>query len=207
MSGVQLQTERELKLALTREQWFQLRDDLGTPDRVIRQTNTYFDTRTRELRKTAALMVRIRQEGDAFELTAKDRIEGESSGTLETRERTQQIPEDLALDVLRGKISLLSLDLDLCRALATEVGGQLIPIGAVRNTREVYRLLGEYIAEVDRTDFMSARVDYEVEIELRLPEHSFQGARAMLAMSASLDCAALPPSRSKYGRFLELSAE
>jgi uncharacterized protein YjbK len=206
MSEIQLQTERELKLQLTQAQWLTLRDDLGTPERIIEQTNTYFDTAARELKHTAALMVRIRQADQSFELTAKDRIEGESTGLLETRERTQSLDAETAQRLLQGELSLTALDLPLCIALAAEVGGDLLPIGAVQNTREVYRLLDGYIAEVDRTDFLGRRVDYEVEIELRTPAHSYDGARAMLAMNTSLDCSSLVPSRSKYGRFLELSS-
>jgi len=206
MSEVHMQTERELKLQLTHAQWVTLREDLGTSDSIIRQTNTYFDTPDRELRTTASMMVRIREAAGEYELTAKDRIAGETTGLLETRERTQPLDAAVAQRILQGETSLTALDLPLCRALATEVGGDLPPIGAVQNTREVYRLLDGYIAEVDRTDFLGQRVDYEVEIELRKSEHSYDGARAMLAINTSLDCSSLAPSRSKYGRFLELDA-
>src|SRR5690606_8409804 len=87
--------ERELKLLLPDEAaWEALRATLGPPRRVIRQVNTYFDTRDRRLTRTRRLMVRVREESEAdgrehVEVTAKDRtVVDPATASLRTRERT-----------------------------------------------------------------------------------------------------------------------
>lgn len=196
--------EREIKLLLPDEAaWRRLRAALGQPVAVHRQVNTYFDTPDGRLRRSRALMVRIRDEDGRFEVTAKDRG-ARQEGVRSARERSEPLDAGDVADVLGGRRPLTSLDVPLCRTLAAEAGGPLGPIGATVNIREVYPLQGGYVAEVDRTEFPGGRVDHEVEIELREPHHTADGARA--AIAGALLEAGVPdpsPARGKYARFLE----
>lgn len=202
MSKVHAHLERELKLHLNYAQWALIRSELGTPVSTLQQTNTYFDTADGALRRMRAIMVRIRQEGTAYELTIKDRIQGESSGALETRERNEPLEPLQAQSVIAGDIALAALPTELSGWLRHALDAPLHPLGVVRNCREVFELSQGYFAELDRTEFPGGHVDYEVEIELRGVSHTFDGARASLQARTSVNCSELPPSRSKYGRFL-----
>lgn len=202
MTGIVDQVERELKLRLTEHEWTLLRQELGTPLCTHQQTNTYFDTSQHDLRHRLAIMVRIRSEDSAYELTVKDRIHGEQSGQLETRERTEPLRSELATAILERSTVLTEADVELAKHLRKQIGAELKPVGQVKNTREAFVLGQGYIAELDRTEFPGGRVDYEVEIELRNDSHTYVGARNALQLHTSIQCSALPPSRSKYARFL-----
>lgn len=202
MTGIVDQVERELKLRLTEYEWSLLRQELGTPLCIHQQTNTYFDTRQHDLRHRLSIMVRIRSEDSTYELTVKDRILGEQSGQLETRERTEPLRSELATAILERTTALTEADVELTKQLRQQVGADLEPVGQVKNTREVFALGQGYIAELDRTELPGGRVDYEVEIELRNDSHTYLGARNALQLHTSIKCSALPPSRSKYARFL-----
>lgn len=182
--GVADGIEREVKLRLADEAaWLALREALGRPQRVSQQTNTYFDTGDRKLRRDRSMMVRVREEAGASRLQIKDRI-SRAGGLLVSRERDEPLTPAA------------------WRALEDEVGAPLEPLGSVANTREVYDLGEGYLAEVDRTELPGGRVDYEVEIELRRDEHTADGARAALE-AACPSGAPRPISTPKYQRFLE----
>lgn len=200
--------ERELKLRLPDEgAWAAVREVLGPPREVLRQINTYFDTRDRRLLRDRALSVRVRDENGRLELTAKDR-KRRTEGLQSARERTEPLsPEDWRR-VHRGEARLTDLPYPLCQALAVEVGASLHPVGSMANTREVYPLSGGYLLELDRTELPGGAIDYEIEIELREPGHTAEGARAAvepLLTAAGLED--LEPSRAKYARFLEALQE
>ena len=198
--------EKELKIAITDESiWFNLREVLGGESSAVReQINTYFDTSDRALLGTGGMMIRVRQENEAIEVTAKDRIAIDAkAASLQTRERTAPLSALQWQRVHRGECDLTALDVDLCRTLRDEVGGLLFPIGSIVNTRHVYELEHGYIAELDRTEFPGGRVDFEVEVELRLPHHSFEGARQALALPLEIaGVEIVEPSSPKYQRFL-----
>ena len=198
--------EKELKISIDDEAiWCNLREVLGgAQSRVLNQINTYFDTADRTLLAAGDMMVRVRQENEAIEVTVKDRIVIDSStASLQTRERTASLSAAQWRQVHRGECDLTALDVDLCRILRDEAGGSLFPIGSIVNTRFTYELEDGYIAELDRTEFPGGRIDFEVEVELRLPHHSFEGAKRALA--APLEIAGVEmivPSSPKYQRFL-----
>lgn len=199
--------ESEVKLALASEhEWARLREALGPPQRRIAQTNTYFDTRDQRLRRGRRLMVRVRQTSDRLEVTAKDRVASEpGASTLRSRERNAALTEKQWRAVHRGRCALTELPIPLCAELHAEAGDHLYPLGSIVNTREEYPLAGGYLAEVDRTELPGGRVDYEVELEFRQPEHTAQGAlNALRDAAPGIDSLVFTGEPTpKYARFLE----
>lgn len=195
--------EREVKLHLDDEAaWAAIRHTLGSPEAVLHQTNTYFDTRDRRLLRTGRLMVRVREENGRIRIQAKDRVR-DSVGLLESRERAADLTPEQWRRVHRTEVALSALPLELAAALGHEAGGALYPIGSVVNRREVYRLADGYLAEVDRTEFPGGRIDFEVELELRQVHHTAAAAVAALdAAAPGHGVDSLPNPRSKYARFL-----
>lgn len=201
--------ETELKLMLASEASFwELHRALSAwvvPSRV-EQTNVYFDTPDRELRRRR-WMVRVRREdredGAHFEVTAKDRVLTEEDA-LVSRERTDAITAEQARALLGMELSLTDLPTELSQSLADALGAPLYPVGAITNRRDSFTLPDGYVIELDRTTFPDGGVDHEIEIELRSDDQTLAGARAALAKAApALDVDDLPPSPSKFQRFLE----
>ena len=195
--------ERELKIRLADENaWADFCASLGVPDRVIRQVNTYFDTRDRRLCVAAERMVRVRETSDSLVITVKDRANVADSLLLSSRERTTPVSKAQWRSVHRGHCALTELPIPLCQDLYREVGQHLFPLGSMVNNRRVYTLSEGYIVEVDRTELPAGRVDFEVEIELRQDDHTTDAALRCL-YAAVPTFAGQPDPTTKYARFLE----
>ncbi len=192
--------ERELKLRLASEaSWARLREALGEPQRRIHQTNTYFDTADRRLEKTRMMMVRVREAGQRIWVQSKDRVTT-TDDLLISRERQAELTTAQWRRVHRRETALTQLNIALCRDFYEEVGDHLYPLGSMVNTRDVYPLADGYIAEVDRTELPGGGIDFEVEVELREPHHTAEGARAALP---DMELDPHQESSPKYQRFLE----
>lgn len=199
--------EHELKLDLGGDVgWATARQALlagaGHRGRVV-QTNTYFDTPDGRIRRDRSAMIRIREAGGDFELTAKDRVTTGAAGQR-SRERNEALPEALARALLAGRVELADSDSALGRALVAE-WGPLHPWASMVNSRDSFDLADGYVAELDLTELPGGRIDAEIELELRLPHHTPAGAlNALRAAWPDLpECAAATP---KFQRFLEAVA-
>jgi len=205
--GTKTVVEKELKISIPDESiWFNFCEVLGgKPSGILRQINTYFDTKDHALIAHGQVMVRVREENESLEVTIKDRLVAQDDSKVQqTRERTEKITREQWERVHRGECDLTALDVDLCRALASEVGEKLYPIGSIINTRYLYPLSDGYVAELDQTEFPGGRIDYEIEVELTQPNHTLDGAMNQLGPSLEIagieyDSMASP----KYQRFLE----
>lgn len=199
--------EHELKLDLGGEEgWTSARDALVAgarhQGRVV-QTNTYFDTPDGRIRRDRSAMIRIREASGGFELTAKDRVTSGATGQR-SRERTEALSEPLARALLAGRVELAQSESTLGLALVAE-WGPLHPWASMMNTRDSFELSNGYVAELDLTELPGGRLDAEIELELRRPDHSPSGAMKALreAWPDLPECASATP---KFQRFLEAVA-
>ncbi len=199
--------EHELKLDLGGEEgWATARQALFAgarhQGRAV-QTNTYFDTPDGRIRRDRRAMIRIREASGDFELTAKDRVTSGATGQR-SRERTEALTEPLARALLAGRVELAQSESTLGRALVDE-WGPLHPWASMVNTRDSFELSDGYVAELDLTELPGGRLDAEIELELRRPDHSPAGALTALrqAWPDLPECTAATP---KFQRFLEAVA-
>lgn len=199
--------EHELKLDLGGEAgWAVAREALLAGARHlgrVSQTNTYFDTSDGRIRRGRGAMIRIREAGGDFELTAKDRVSTGAFGQR-SRERNEALSSSFARAILAGRVELARGDSALGLALVAE-WGSLHPWASMANTRDSFDLKDGYVAELDLTELPGGRLDAEIELELRRPDHTPEGAlKALrLAWPDLPDCDAATP---KFRRFLEAVA-
>jgi chromosome partitioning protein len=150
----------------------------------LQQVNHFFDTPGLSLHG-ASCILRLREEGDNFLVTAKSPSTRSADGTLSVR-REEEVSIDAARarQILAGRLSPLDAlrsrhggDSPLTRSLDALIDdAELREVGSFRNLR---RRLGplplpltdggsmDVVFEFDRTEFPGGRVDHEVEVELK----------------------------------------
>lgn len=226
-------TEIELKLCLANEADFQrvrqaldnLAHRRGTAVDALDQTNYYLDTPRLQLRAQKA-MLRVRTIGhgpqaDRAVVTLKIRPTL-VDGLLSTAEHERDLPAELAEPWLRSPPARV-------QAAQLAVGTWLAPgalldeplaadswlhvVGAMANTRRVYRLegyqlngpAGPLMLELDHARFGLGGADgHRFEIELEHPDAA--GWRTVIdGWLAGLDVTAYPATETKYAQMLRLN--
>jgi hypothetical protein len=183
----------------------------GSP---VEQVNHFFDTAAGALRAEGSI-VRLREEGGAFVLTAKG--DSRISGDVHVRAELEcEVAAEEAREIQAGRADpLASLERELgaqpfLGELRARTGGApLEPSGSFRNHRTRVGPLelgtGEVYLELDRTEFPGERVHYEVELEV--PEELVEQAGRLLG--ELLDEAGDPgaPASGKATRYFGFIAE
>jgi uncharacterized protein YjbK len=200
--------EIELKLLLPDEENFlRLRnalDGLATPE-VVEQVVYYLDTARLDLR-LARQMLRVRVGNGVAKVTWKGSATM-TAGVQQAAEREQVLPEaEGALWRQGGQARTTPERLGIVGwlDLAADVG--LHPLGAMANTRRIYRatIAGvPMVLELDRVRYSAGVERYELEVE-----HA-DAARLAQRLIPWLEANSIetePASESKYAQFLRLSA-
>jgi len=123
--------EKELKYLLTQSDYSTLKGELlkrglvltGTP-----LTNYYFDTPDFDL-LLSGVALRLRKQGEEWELTYKCRIKGKlfaqrRPGVLISEELTAPLPAPTALGIIRGETGLFTIDIPFLKRLRRELEGK-----------------------------------------------------------------------------------
>jgi uncharacterized protein YjbK len=137
---------------------------LGKP-RVLTQDNRFFDSADLRLRRSA-LNLRLRRENDRLLMTCKGRGGVGALGEHHHTEWEEWLDPATWATVTTGQVR--SAELPLPEPVRIALGdAPLIAQGGFANLRHEFDYRGDSTALLclDRTDFLGARVDYELEIE------------------------------------------
>lgn len=174
---------------------------LGTPHH-LRQDNRFFDTKDHRLRK-AALNLRLRRENDRLLMTCKSRGGIGPAGEHRHTEWEEWIDPALWQNVEAGTLSAAQLPLPepIVHALNS---GCLFALGGFANHRLEFhqRETPAALLCLDRTEFVGARIDYELEIETANPAAN---ALRWGNYLKQWNIAFLPQPLTKFARFLTLA--
>jgi uncharacterized protein YjbK len=187
----------------------------GTPEKPVRQLNTFFDDAAGRLSR-ARYALRLRDEGGTFLLTAKGPQKQASTAVSSRPEEEREIDAGTAARILEGKdapLDVLGLGADAGRrALLDEMravtkGAALERIGSFENVRtrlpatlEVGGRRVAVVLEMDRTTFPGGAVHHEVEVELPGGIDARAAEAAVRALFAAAGVAGTP-APSKAQRF------
>lgn len=145
-----------------------LKSLLGEPHQ-LRQDNRFFDTKDRHLRK-AALNLRLRRENDRLLMTCKGRGGIGTAGEHRHIEWEEWLNPNLWQQIEAGTLSAHQLPLPepIRHALGD---GHILPLGGFANQRLEFhqRETPAALLCLDRTEYLGARIDYELEIETTDP--------------------------------------
>ncbi len=195
--------EREWKLALASEaDADSLRSVLPPPFEETIQNNTYWDLPGRPL-SAAGVLVRLRLEerarGARAFVTVKDAAVRSAGGLFEAPEDEEEVPVAAAREVLAGARGLASLGTGVLARLARRQGAldRLEQWGAMKNLRRRYRLAGDLVVELDRTEFPDGGVEWEIELE---SAEVAAAARALSALLGRAGVVAQPQTLTKSER-------
>lgn len=141
---------------------------LGAP-RLLEQDNRFFDTADRRLRR-AALNLRLRRENDRLLMTCKGRGGIGAAGEHRHTEWEEWLDASRWSAIERGVLSVD--DLPLPEPVRQALGnGRLEALGGFANRRLEFHQHDDPAALLclDRTEFLGARIDHELEIETASP--------------------------------------
>lgn len=181
------------------------------------QTNHFFDTPSRDLRR-ARLALRLRHEAGTHTLTLKGPSLQSDALSATRPEEELEIAPDQAADVLAGNTSALELLARsagasplVARARAASAGAPLRTIGSFVNHRQRVGPLEfpprsgapALVFELDRTEFPDGSVQRELEVELPAdaPAGEIEAGLARLFAELGLP---LRGAESKAARFFRL---
>lgn len=167
--------ECEIKLRISDvESYNRIREELGPPTANVRQKNVFYDTPDRALSKKR-WSLRIRHELDRIVLAVK----GPGSSVGSAVQRIEWEEQSIEWEGKIAPLLILSADFpeDLLsaepilklREVFPDLSGRLRRTVSFYNDRIFYnvKLAGtEYIAELDRTQFTTGQIDYELEVEI-----------------------------------------
>jgi uncharacterized protein YjbK len=174
---------------------------LGAPHR-LRQDNRFFDTKDRRLRK-AALNLRLRRENDRLLMTCKGRGGIGAAGEHRHTEWEEWLDPALWQNIEAGTLSAAQLPLPepILHALGD---GHLLPLGGFANQRLEFhqRESPAALLCLDRTEYIGARIDYELEIETADPAAN---ALRWGDYLKQWNIAFSPQPLTKFARFLTLA--
>lgn len=174
---------------------------LGPPRRLT-QDNRFFDTADRRLRRNL-LNLRLRRENEALLLTCKGKAGIGTAGEHRHTEWEEWLDPAWWATVERGE--LVAERLPLPETVRRVLDGErLQALGGFTNQRLEFHHPGTPAALLclDRTDFPTRRVDYELEIETTAPELH---AREWQARLREWQVVITPQVMTKFARFLSLS--
>ena len=178
-----------------------LKSLLGEPHH-LRQDNRFFDTKDRRLRK-AALNLRLRRENDRLLMTCKGRGGIGAAGEHRHTEWEEWLDPNLWQHIEAGTLSADQLPLPepIRHALGD---GHILPLGGFANQRLEFhqREAPTALLCLDRTEYVGARIDYELEIETTDPHANAIRWRDQL-QQWNIEFA--PQPLTKFARFLTLA--
>lgn len=192
--------EREIKLRILEEsQVATLLQVLPEPERVLHQTNYYFDTPDRALRLRHKAMLRLRESETEQVFTLK-RASTFVDGYLQA-EDYEEPTEVTSADLRDGRLDTGALPEPIRGIVRGEYGLAVLGLqGEIRNERHVIPMPQGFTIEFDKTVFPGPRIDYEIEVETEDP------VTVRLALVALLEQNAIEyanETMTKYSRFLE----
>ena len=174
---------------------------LGAPLH-LHQDNRFFDTKDRRLRKKK-LNLRLRRENDRLLMTCKGRGEIGPAGEHRHTEWEEWINPALWQNVEAGTLSAAHLPLPdpITHALND---GCLLALGGFANHRLEFhqRETPAALLCLDRTEYVGARIDYELEIETADPAaNALRWADYLKQWKIAFS----PQPLTKFARFLTLA--
>jgi uncharacterized protein YjbK len=178
-------SEKELKLVLSESEYNLLISHLkenAKAGQVLKQRNTYFDTRDMDLLRRGD-MLRLRDENGSRILTLKQRASCDD-GYFVCNEKEEKLKDGADWK-------------SIC--VQWGVTAELKSVGAIENLRQCYHWRS-YLLEIDRTIFPGGKVDHELECETLEPE---QLKRVLKELFANLQIPYSPQDKTKFRRFLE----
>lgn len=184
--------------------YLKLLGHLGETGHEEHQRNSFFDTKNQIL-KMQGWALRLRTTDTTSFITLKGTTS--QSGAAAVREEIEsEIPRVLATEVLteeRDIMSVTSPPVDRIRSIINDAPlYRFLSFDNFRRTHP-YRLQdGEYMFEVDKTEFDDGHVDYELEIELDTKLKVDSLIHELGRLFSSLDIPFVPQTESKFARAL-----
>ena len=172
------------------------------PPRTLQQDNRFFDTADRRLRQ-ARLNLRLRRENDRLLMTCKGHLGIGAAGEHRHTEWEEWLDPALWNGISRGVLAAAQLPLP--ESVRQALGhAELTPLGGFANHRLEFRQGGDHPALLclDRTDFLGARSDHELEIETAAPQENAERWRRQLQQWG---IPFSPQPLTKFVRFLALT--
>ncbi|MFZ5981693.1 MAG: CYTH domain-containing protein [Candidatus Zixiibacteriota bacterium] len=170
MSESENNLEIEIKLELESfPDYLKLMGFLGNIESEDHQINGFFDSENRHLTERGWIF-RVRVENDRGLITVKD--SGQQTGSAMVRQEIEaEITRSAALEILKLRLDALSLEVSPVEFIKREFPdlklAKLIQFENVRQRKTCRLADGDYVFEVDKTEFSDGSSDYEVEIELK----------------------------------------
>lgn len=197
--------EIELKWALDKAGYTALAPALESllgPPHHLRQDNRFFDTKDFRLRK-AALNLRLRRENERLLMTCKGRGGIGAAGEHRHTEWEEWIDPALWNSIEAGTLSAAQLPLPepIMHALGD---GRILPLGGFANQRLEFhqRETPTALLCLDRTEYIGARIDYELEIETTDPHAN---ANRWGDQLKQWNIPFSPQPLTKFARFIKLA--
>ncbi|MEM7263889.1 MAG: CYTH domain-containing protein [Planctomycetota bacterium] len=194
--------EQELKLQIADAAEYQrLCNALPGFEREIEQHNTYWD-RTDDALRAAEVMLRIRVTEDRAVVTVKRAATRNADGFFEAVELEAEVDRARAILAIERQ-QLDGLESEVLDGITREFGScdTLRIWGEMRNLRRCYRLADDLLAEVDRSDYGSGGVFFEVELESADPADA---RRRLDAALAEVEVELTPSRETKSERLARL---
>lgn len=167
---MRVETEREFKSQLTKEDFYKLQDyieSLGYKKiEVVNQVNYYIDTENFSLRNSGTtLRVRHFIDDDTYELTAKVKNDnGEEDNDLKVKEEvTIDISKNCAKDILKNNNmrEYIYLFEDKAELFNNK---KLVVLGSLSTERTNYFIREDAMLSFDKSKYFD-KEDYEIELE------------------------------------------
>ena len=190
--------EEEIKLTFIEQDGIErLMDYLGEPERILKQTNTYYDTPTLGLRQER-VMLRVRKENDDLVITAKSRAKLQRGG-LRAREVEYRVDLQEGMECLGRGLHAWEIP-PVTHALSFLSNPEpFAPLGSTDNIRVCYPWRGGTL-ELDRTFLPDGTEHTELEFETPCLEEELSRLQSLLQ---SLQIPFTDEVIPKYVRFLQ----